>query len=293
MDPQSLKVFVAVAESQSFTDAAEALYLTQPAVSKRVAALESQLDTQLFDRVGHNIQLTTAGKRLLIHARQILRDIEFARQDLRNLTGDAAGPLQIATGHHIGLHRLPSIWQKLTREYPAIDLEIQFMDSEEAYAGVYQGNIECAVLTLPEQLHPELVGFNLWQDRLGVFCSVDHPLAKHEDVSAALLAQYPVILPEKHTFTRQKITEYFHNQGISLPSVKTGNYLETIKTLVESGLGWSVLPQSLQSSQLVPLLELEFSLCRTLGLIHHKKRPLSNAGKVFLNELLKTSDFGK
>ncbi len=280
-----------MAELKSFTLAADNLYLTQPAVSKRISALEQQLDTLLFDRVGHNIQLTVAGKRLLDHAKRLLRDIELARQDIKNLSGEAAGPLQIATGHHIGLHRLPPVWRHLTQAYPAIDLDIQFMDSEEAYAGVLNGDIECAVLTMPEQLHPELVGFNLWHDQLGVFCSNEHPLAEQSSVSASTLAQFPVILPEKHTFTRQKITEYFLAQGISLPRVKTGNYLETIKTLVESGLGWSVLPQSLNSGQLVPLVENEFQLSRTLGLIHHKKRPLSNAAQVFLDELMKTSDF--
>lgn len=289
MDPQSLKVFVAVSESKSFTLAADTLYLTQPAVSKRISALEQQLNTQLFDRVGHNIQLTAAGKRLLDHAKKLLRDIELARLDIKNLSGKAAGPLQIATGHHIGLHRLPPIWRRLTQSYSDIDLDIQFMDSEEAYAGVLQGDIECAVLTMPEQLHPELIGFNLWQDQLGVFCSKDHPLAQHAKVTAETLAQFPVILPEKHTFTRQKITEYFLTKGISLPRVKTGNYLETIKTLVESGLGWSVLPQTLNKGQLVALVENEFQLSRNLGLIHHKKRPLSNAAQVFLNELNKAS----
>jgi DNA-binding transcriptional LysR family regulator len=290
MDPHSLKVFIAVAKAHSFTDAADVLYLTQPAVSKRIAALEHQLNTRLFDRVGHNIQLTSAGKRLLEHAQRILADIEQAKQELKNISGEAAGPLQIATGHHIGLHRLPPIWKRITQNYPAIDLEIHFMDSEEAYAGVCQGHIECAVLTMPTQLHPELVGYPIWRDPMAVYCSCEHPLARLPDVTAADLAQFPVILPEKQTFTRQAITDYFYAKGISLPLVKTGDYLETIKTLVECGLGWSVLPLTLQSNRLHPLLRADFKLSRTLGLIHHKKRPLSNAGQAFLTLLVESSD---
>jgi DNA-binding transcriptional LysR family regulator len=164
------------------------------------------------------------------------------------------------------------------------------MDSEEAYAGVCQGHIECAVLTMPDQLHPDLEGYPIWQDQLAVFCSCDHPLSQLDKVTAAELSKYAVILPEKHTFTRQAITNYFYAKGISLPHIKTGNYLETIKTLVESGLGWSVLPVSLSSPLLFPLLQNEFKLSRTLGLIHHRKRPLSNAGRVFLDLLQQSSD---
>jgi len=290
LDTQSLKVFLSVADNRSFTKAAEQLYMTQPAVSKRIQSLESNLGHTLFHRVGHNIQLTAVGQLLVGEAKAILQQIEWATQRLKTVDDEPSGPLQIATGHHIGLHRLPSIWTALTLQYPKIDCHIQFMDSEQAYQGVLDGDIECAVLTLPDTPHSLCQAYTIWNDELGIFCSTGHPLAERNNISVEDLSKYPVILPEKHTFTRQKIAEYFAQHNLDLPRQKTGDYLETIKTLVECGFGWSVLPKSLQNEKLKPLLSKEFQLSRPLGLIHHRKRPLSKAGQVFLHYLMESKE---
>ena len=94
-----------VAETGSFSLAAEKLHLTQPAVSKRVALLEEQLGTGLFDRIGRNISLTEAGQALLPHALAVQRELDAAQQSVRDLSGAVAGELRLATSHHIGLHR--------------------------------------------------------------------------------------------------------------------------------------------------------------------------------------------
>ncbi|MCO7223627.1 LysR family transcriptional regulator [Pleionea sp. CnH1-48] len=295
MDAKTLKSFIAVATHHSFTTASEQLHLTQPAISKRIAALEKSLECRLFDRVGHNIQLTAEGQLLLKEAQQLVQQMEFTRQKVRNLSGAIAGPLQVATGHHIGLHRLPKIIKALLAQHSGIDLNIQFMDSEEAWQGVLEGNIELAVLTLPEDNqpsfnHPQLQHYPIWNDQLGLFCAHDYELASHTNKGLQVLSDYPVIFPDKFTFTRTSIIRYFNEHDIPLPQIKTGNYLETIKTLVECGLGWGVLPKTLENNQLVQLFEDEFKLHRTLGLIHHKKRPMSNAAKAFLDLLLTDAD---
>lgn len=288
MDQQSLRIFLAVADSESFTRAAEQLYLTQPAISKRIAGLESQLNSRLFDRIGHNIQLTASGKLLKQHAQKLLQDMAFARQQLRNLSGEAAGPLQIATGHHIGLHRLPSVWTSISQNYPDIELQIHFMDSEQAYEQVIEGNMECAVVTLPEHPAADLTHYPLWQDDMAIYCSSNSPLRDENTLKIEELMDHTVILPEKHTFTRQAIIEHFKQRNVFFSNIRTGDYLETIKVLVECGLGWSVLPTILENKRLTRLLPEQFSLTRTLGLIHHKKRPLSNAAKLFLTLMQKT-----
>src|SRR2546426_1778475 len=107
MDTQALAAFIAVAESASFSRAGEALHLSQPAVSKRIAALEEQLRSPLFDRVGRRIGLTDAGRALLPYAKRVLQDIEDGRRALSHLSDKVSGRLSIGTSHHIGLHRLP------------------------------------------------------------------------------------------------------------------------------------------------------------------------------------------
>ena len=107
MDSLSLNAFVVVAEQGSFSRAAELLFVTQPAVSKRIVKLENELKTQLFDRIGRNVALTTAGQHLLPKAKAILEAMENTSHELTNLSGAVGGRLRIATSHHISLHRLP------------------------------------------------------------------------------------------------------------------------------------------------------------------------------------------
>jgi len=133
MDLANLNAFIAVAETRSFSLAAERLHLTQPAVSKRIAALEAQLDVRLFDRLGREIGLTEAGRALLPRAYQILNVLDDTRRALTNLNGDIGGRLSLATSHHIGLHRLPPLLRAFTRAHPQVSLDIRFLDSEVAY----------------------------------------------------------------------------------------------------------------------------------------------------------------
>lgn len=109
MDTQALIAFITVAENESFSLAAEHLHLTQSAVSKRVAALEHQLDKRLFDRISRKVGLTEAGCRLLPRARQIIDLMDDAQHSLQRDDHELTGRLILSTSHHIGLHRLPSV----------------------------------------------------------------------------------------------------------------------------------------------------------------------------------------
>src|SRR5579884_4087075 len=168
MDTQNLAAFLEVADSGSFSKAAERLHLSQPAVSKRIAALEAQLGRPLFDRVGRQVSLTDAGRTLRPYARQALQDIEDARRALSQLSGKVAGRLSIGTSHHIGLHRLPPVLRAYTHKYPEVDLDIHFMDSEDACAAVLQGKLELGIVTLPTQPLPNLETRLIWPDPLSL-----------------------------------------------------------------------------------------------------------------------------
>src|SRR5688572_11581527 len=178
MDVASLKAFVAVAETGSFSAAATQLFLTQPAISKRVASLERELKTPLFDRIGHRIMLTEAGRALLLKARLILDEIEESRRLVANLAGLVSGPLQLATSHHIGLHRLPPVLRDYSRHYPEVEFDIRFMESEAACTAVAGGELELAVVTLPESATSPLLQLPVWDDPMHIAAGTDHPLAK-------------------------------------------------------------------------------------------------------------------
>ena len=285
MDTQALTAFLAVAESGSFSTAAERLFLTQPAVSKRIAQLEQQLGTRLFDRVGRRIRLTEAGEALLPRARQVLLDLEDMSRAISNLTGTVSGTLRIGTSHHIGLHRLPPVLRRFSREYPDVKLDIHFIDSEEAWEAVLHGDLEMGVVTLPPQPDPRLHSQAVWQDPLVFMAAPEHPLARLDRVTLETLTGYSAILPSPVTFTRRIVESLFEEQALTLNISMSTNYLETIHMMVSIGLGWSVLPETMLDDSVVRLNVDTALPVRRLGVVTQPGRSRSNAAGAFLDIL--------
>lgn len=286
MDTQSLQAFLAVADTQSFSRAAERLHLTQPAVSKRIATLESQLQTRLFDRIGRRIALTEAGHLLRPQAVRILEAMEDSRRALANLSGQVGGRLTLATSHHIGLHRLPPILKRYTRAHPDVALDLRFQDSELAYQSVLDGQVEIAVVTLSPTPLTALSAVELWRDRLCFVCAPDHPLARLPGpLSLDTLCAFDCVLPGFQTFTHALIQRRFEQAGLALQVSVATNYLETLKMLCSVGLGWSVLPQGMVEGELVELEVGTPRLERPLGYLVHTHRTLSNAALELIDAL--------
>ncbi len=289
MDTQLLEAFIAVVESGSFSVAAERVHLTQPAVSKRIAQLEQQLDCRLFDRIARNVSLTEAGTALLPRARNILLSVEETHQSIRDLSGAVAGKLRLAISHHIGLHRLPSVLKEFTTRHPRVRVDIDFMESETAYEAVRQGRFEIAVITLAPEQHPSLQAYPLWQDHLQLVVAPEHPLTQVAKPEVADLSNYPAILPDLSTYTGRKIKQFFDQRDCKLSTSIATNYLETIKMMVSVGLGWSMLPAIMIDDSLCQLDCEDLALERTLGYIHHQNRSLSNAAEAFIQLLCNSS----
>lgn len=283
MDIAGLRAFIIIAEGGSFSLAAEHLHLTQPAVSKRIAALEAELNVRLFDRLNRTVRLTEAGVLLLPRARRILAEIDDSRRALRNLAGTITGSLILATSHHIGLHRLPPVLRTFAARYPQVQLDMRFMDSELAGAAVLRGEVELAVMTLPPRTEPPLEALPLWRDPLTAVAARAHPLAEHPAPTAAQLAAYPAILPGAATFTRQAIEDGLARLHVAPPIAFSTNYLETIKMMVAVGLGWSVLPRTMLDGELVELAIAGLAIERTLGVVRHTGHTLSNAARSLLD----------
>ena len=282
MDNQNLKAFITVADCRSFSDAADQLYITQSAISKRIAQLELQIGKKRFDRIARQVSLTEAGKELLPRAQRILKEYEDALQAINDLSGEASGTLRLAISHHLGLHRLPPVLKQFSQQYPNVTLDIEFMDSEKAYELVLHGESEVAVITLALDSHHNIYSKKIWDDPLRFICAQDHPLANLKKPQLSDLAEYPIILPGLNTYTGRIIQNLFQREGIPLKAPMSTNYLETISTMVEIGLGWSVLPETLvRDLHVMPFKQI--SIERELGYIHHMKRSLSNAAVGFLN----------
>lgn len=276
MDISALQAFIAVARHESFSKASEQLFVTQPAVSKRVALLEEELGTQLFNRIARQISLTEAGKQLLPKAQDLVNQADDLQRYASNLNDEISGNLSVAIAHHIGLHRMPPILKEFNLRHPKVTLDIRFEDSDQAYTAVEHGDIEFAVITLPQALPDKLTKETVWLDDLDIMVSKDHFLANQSSINLPMLANYPCVLTSPDTETHQVIRREFQLQGLNINVQMQTNNLETLKMLTAAGLGWSLLPKTMSDKSL-KALDVGLELSRELGLVIHSRRSLSNA----------------
>jgi len=292
MDISSYRAFLTVAELGTFSKAAEALYITQPAISKRIALLEDQLGSQLFDRIGKRVVLNEAGKTLQPIANRIVQDMKESKRVIENLNGQVSGSLSLVTSHHIGLRRLPDTLKKFAEQHPQVRLELEFMDSEDACHQIENGNFELGVITLPSRYSKRLLLQPLWKDPLAIVVSKEHALVEltrsteNNEIDISELANHSAILPAKGTYTRSVIEQPVIQKQRSIDVILETNYLETIRMMVSIGLGWSALPAAMLDDDLVSIKVKGLHIERTLGIVQHANRSLSNAGNAFI-ELLK------
>jgi DNA-binding transcriptional LysR family regulator len=286
MQINQIDAFLAIAELESFSLAAERLHITQPAVSKRIRQLESQIKAPLFDRIGKRSILTPNGRAFKPHAERILQELKSFRTSLSRQQATPSGSLSFATSHHIGLHRLPQVLREFKIKYPRVDLDLHFMDSEDACAAIANNDLELAIVTLPEHSDERLHCEPVWVDRLVTVLALDHPLAEAGEIEADLLLAHAAILPSAGTFTRKIINNLFAGSQDRLNIILETNYLETIKVMVSANLGWSILPQSMVDSTLVGLPLQGLDVRRPLGIVTRSNRTLSLSSSAMI-ELLR------
>ncbi len=290
MDIASLQAFIAVARSGSFSKASERLFITQPAVSKRVASLELELGVPLFNRIARSISLTEAGKQLLTKAQDLVDQAEELQKYAKNLNQDISGDLAISLAHHIGLYRMPPILRDFNRRFPSVNLDLRFEDSDQAVHAVEQGDIEFAVITLPAVVPEHLLSESVWLDELNFVVAHDHPLTKVPHVGLEHLSPEPSVMTGKETETHQIVWRLFNERGLDLRNQMQTNSLETLKMLVGAGLGWSALPTTMIADQSLHVLDIGQSFYRHLGLVYHSKRSLSNAARALKKAIQLTGE---
>ncbi len=285
MDIPSIQAFLAVTETGSFSKAADRIFLTQPAVSKRIASLEASLGIALFDRIGRGVQLTDAGRALQKKAHRIISEVEDVERLIRNISGNVGGQLRMAASHHIGLHRLPQPLQQFHQQHLAVVLEMQFMDSEGACRAVEHGDIELAVVTLPKSASSALKLIHVWDDKLEIVTGKNHALAQEKNASVRSLLNYPAILPGQGTFTREIILSALAEVRDGIQVGMSTNYMEVLKMLASIGFGWSALPHTLIDESLFVVHINNITIRRSLGIVVHQERTLSNAAKAMIDTI--------
>ncbi len=288
MDKVSLETFIKAAQECSFSKAADKLHITQPAISKRIANLEIELDTLLFDRIGKKVQVTHSGEILLYRAKELLENMRDCKTEIQNLGNTIEGTLKLGVSHHIGLHRLPPYLKRYSIQYPQVQLKMQFIDSEKAFSLIDNGELEIALTTLSSTPIKSINQETVWKDPLTFVVCDTHELASINEgklLTLADLSRFPAILPNQNTYTGQLIQKIFDDAGENIMYYIETNYLETIKMMVSIGLGWAVLPRTMLNNELRGLQLNQENLSRNLGYMIHKSRTLSNPTRALLNQL--------
>lgn len=287
MNLAAFEAFIKVMETGSISQAAELLFITQPAVTKRIHTLEDYFGVKLFESAGRGVQATHAAHSLLPKIQLWLNDLGDIHHTLSHEHEQVRGKLKIGTSHHIGLHHLPQHLKHYVQHYTEVTLDVHFVDSEQAHEQVLAGDLELAFLTLPPKGDERLQYVKIWNDPLVFVAAPFHPLAQKRQLVLEDLLLYPSLLPSAQTYTSQITLAEFEKQGLKPKMTMSNNPLESIRMLASIGLGWSVLPKTLVNHDLQQL-DLALELHRSLGMVWHPGRTQSKAVLSLIENMMLT-----
>src|SRR4026209_2708735 len=218
MADRRLQVFHAVAKHLSFTKAAEALFMTQPAVTFQIKQLEEQFNTRLFGRAQGRVTLTPAGVVALEYAERILGLSGELDKRMKEASGQAAGPLLIGASMTIGEYVLPQLIGKFKARFPAVVPTLFVGNSEAVQDRVAERTLDLGFIEGDSHLS-SLQNEVCCEDELQVVCAPSHQLARESVALPAALIQYPYINREPGSGTRAVIDHYLQKAGVSPDSL--------------------------------------------------------------------------
>lgn len=293
MDINNLQAFIEVADKKSFSRSAESLKLTQPAVSKRIAALEAELASRLFDRVGRRVHLTEAGKVLLPSALKISSEISRIESELCTMGKEVGGGLSIGVADHVCLDRLTPILKSYKQKYLNVEIDLQFCKSTDLLDQVESGRLDvclCAVSDTHESNKSleRFVRTELWKERLQVVTEKNHPLANRPNVTAQELSRYPGVLPQKNSAIRNSIDRIMLSSNVEANVSMEAVDFNTAKSMATIGLGWACLPKTEADDTNDALAHCDiadFDLFYSVALVRNPNRSMSRASQAFIDEL--------
>ena len=246
MADRRLQVFHTVAKFLSFTKAADALFMTQPAVTFQVKQLEEHWDTRLFDRAQGRITLTPAGEVAFGYAARILALSDELDARLKEMTGQEAGPLHIGASTTIAEYLLPRILGEFKARHPAVVPSLFVGNSEEVQQRVAERTLDLGFVE-GDTHHASLATQPCCEDELQVVCAPGHPLAGRRSVSPAELAEMPYVGREAGSGTREVIDNYLRKHGVAIEAlhvVMEASSPEALKGIAATGLGFAIVSRA-------------------------------------------------
>jgi DNA-binding transcriptional LysR family regulator len=278
MADRRLQVFHAVAKHLSFTKAAEALFMTQPAVTFQIKQLEEHFDTRLFERGHGQISLTESGRVVFDYAERILNLSAELDARLKDMTGRIAGPLLIGASMTIAEYLLPQVLGEFNGLHPGVTPRLLVANSETIQNQVAEHTLDIGFIE-GDSLLPSLVTEIVCEDELLVVCAPSHPLAKQRSVVPGLLVQHAYISREPGSGTREVSDHYLQKAGLAMDALQPAMELgspEAVKGLVATGRGFAIMSRATVSKEtqmgLLIGVPLAPRLVRNLALVYSKQK---------------------
>ncbi len=289
MQIESLKVFCDLAETESFTKAAQINGVTQSAVSQQISALERTFKSLLIERSKKKFRLTREGQVLYDYSKQIIQTYESLHSKLQDLKDIISGTIRVATIYSIGLHDLPPYVKKFMKSYPTVNTHVEYRRANQVYDDVLSNVVDLGLVAYPVK-DSKLEIIPLRKEPLVLICHPQHPFAKQKAIKLKSLTGQKVIGFEPDIPTRKALDKILREYGVEVKHVMEFDNVETVKRAVEIDAGISIVPigtvtQEIAKNTLAAVQIEDGEFFRPLAAIYKKNKVLSPAMKQFLSIL--------
>ncbi|OLP15454.1 LysR family transcriptional regulator [Leptolyngbya sp. 'hensonii'] len=272
MTLEQLRIFLMVAEHQHFTRAAEALFVTQPAVSAAIHSLEEEYGVKLFHRIGRRVEITAAGKLLQVEAQKILDQVTLAERGMRELNTLQRGELKLGASLNIANYWLPEKISQFKRQYPQIQVICDLANADEICHGTATGLFDLGLVTggvkpvLQDSLEQDIVGY----DRLQIVVGRNHPWFGQSHIAVEDLPTTEWVMREPGSGAQRMFEKALQTWGLDAGNLNVVLVLassEMVKAVVESGVGAAALPE------LMVQKEIQLDVLHALPVIDLQQNP--------------------
>jgi DNA-binding transcriptional LysR family regulator len=286
MQIDSLKVFCDLAETESFTKAAQINSVTQSAVSQQISALERAFKSLLIERSKKKFRLTREGQVLYDYSKQIIQTYESLHSRLQELKDIISGTIRVATIYSIGLHDLPPYIKRFMKSYPTVNIHVEYRRANQVYEDVLSNVVDLGLVAYPVR-DSKLEIVPLRKEPLILIAHPQHPFAKQKSIKLKALSGQKVISFEPDIPTRKALDKILKEHDVEVNHVMEFDNVETVKRAVEIDAGISIVPQGTVTQEIAKQTLIAVNIedgefYRPLAAIFKKNKVLSPAMKQFL-----------
>jgi hypothetical protein len=286
MQIETLKVFCDLAETESFTRAAQINNVTQSAVSQQISSMERLFKSLLIERSKKKFRLTREGQVLYDYSKQIIQTYDCLHSRIQEIKDIISGTIRLSTIYSIGLHELPPYIKRFLKDYPTVNVHVEYRRSNQVYEEVLGNVVDLGLVAYPQR-EAKLEVVPLRKDPLVLICHPQHPLAKFKSVKLKALSGQKFVSFEPDIPTRKALDKILKEHNVTVQTAMEFDNIETVKRAVEIDAGIAIVPLgtiaqeiSKQTLTSVPLENVD--LFRPIAAIYKKNKVLSPAMKQFI-----------